>query len=153
MEMNNSYSKDSEKEFVDFTDIKVRFSEIDSLDILWHGNYIKYFEDGREAFGEKYGLTHSNIREHGYFAPVTKLELEYKNYVKHGTLLELETTFHFIRSAKIIFSYNIRKKNSQETVCVGKSEQVFVNAQTFQLAFSKPLFYRKWETKFLTINK
>ena len=51
--MSNSYSKDKRKEFVDFTDIKVRFSEIDSLGILWHGNYVQYFEDGREAFGEK----------------------------------------------------------------------------------------------------
>jgi len=151
--MSNSYSKDKRKEFVDFTDIKVRFSEIDSLGILWHGNYVQYFEDGREAFGEKYGLTYSNIRTHGYFAPVTKLELDYKKYVRQGTLLELETIFHYIKSAKIIFSYNIRKKNTRDTVCIGKSEQVFVDAQTFQLAFSKPPFYRKWETKFLTNNK
>ena len=33
--------------------ITVRFSETDPLGIVWHGNYIKYFEDGREAFGRK----------------------------------------------------------------------------------------------------
>lgn len=57
--------------------------------------------------------------------------------------------FHYVKSAKILFSYLIRKKNTKEIVCTGKSEQVFVYAQTFQLAFAKPLFYRKWETNIL----
>ena len=36
--------------------IDIRFSEVDSMHVVWHGNYAKYFEDAREAFGEKYGL-------------------------------------------------------------------------------------------------
>lgn len=36
----------------DRTTIKVRFSEIDSMQIVWHGEYVRYFEDGREAFGK-----------------------------------------------------------------------------------------------------
>ena len=33
------------------TRIRVRFSEVDSMQIVWHGEYVRYFEDGREAFG------------------------------------------------------------------------------------------------------
>ncbi len=33
------------------TTFRVRFSEIDSMQIVWHGEYVRYFEDGREAFG------------------------------------------------------------------------------------------------------
>lgn len=43
------------------TNIPVRFSEIDSLGILWHGHYIKYFEDGREAFGAEYNLGYMDV--------------------------------------------------------------------------------------------
>lgn len=32
------------------TTFRVRFSEIDSMQIVWHGEYVRYFEDGREAF-------------------------------------------------------------------------------------------------------
>jgi len=35
------------------TETIIRFSEVDSMGVVWHGNYIKYFEDGREAFGNK----------------------------------------------------------------------------------------------------
>ena len=41
---------------------KVRFSEVDSMKIVWHGNYVHYFEDGREAFGKKYeGLSYLDM--------------------------------------------------------------------------------------------
>lgn len=41
---------------IDRTTIKVRFSEIDSMQIVWHGEYVRYFEDGRESFGKHYSL-------------------------------------------------------------------------------------------------
>ena len=41
--------------------ITVRFSETDPLGIVWHGNYIKYFEDGREAFGRKYRISYLDV--------------------------------------------------------------------------------------------
>lgn len=35
------------------TEIRVRFSEFDYLGVVWHGNDIRYFEDGWEAFGKE----------------------------------------------------------------------------------------------------
>ncbi len=37
-------------------EVRVRFSEVDSLKMVWHGSYVKYMEDGREAFGREFGL-------------------------------------------------------------------------------------------------
>ena len=44
------------KELVASKHFEVRFSEVDSMNIVWHGSYPLYFEDAREAFGAKYGL-------------------------------------------------------------------------------------------------
>ena len=41
--------------------IQVRFSEVDSIKMVWHGHYITYMEDAREAFGRKYGLEYMYI--------------------------------------------------------------------------------------------
>ena len=44
------------------TPLRVRFSEVDSMRVVWHGEYVRYFEDGREAFGEQYpGLGYLDI--------------------------------------------------------------------------------------------
>ena len=37
--------------------IDIRFSEVDSMNVVWHGSYMLYFEDAREEFGNKYDLT------------------------------------------------------------------------------------------------
>ena len=36
--------------------VQVRFSEVDAIRMVWHGNYVRYMEDAREAFGREYGL-------------------------------------------------------------------------------------------------
>ena len=38
--------------------LDIRFSEVDSMNVVWHGSYMLYFEDAREVFGEQYGLTY-----------------------------------------------------------------------------------------------
>ena len=38
-------------------EIDIRFSETDAMGVVWHGNYLKFFEDGREAFGKEFGLS------------------------------------------------------------------------------------------------
>ena len=55
---------------IDRTTIKVRFSEIDSMQIVWHGEYVRYFEDGRESFGKHYGLGYMD-----YTGPQTIISL------------------------------------------------------------------------------
>ena len=52
------------------TTFRVRFSEIDSMQIVWHGEYVRYFEDGREAFGKQYGLDYMSIYREGYMVPI-----------------------------------------------------------------------------------
>ena len=40
--------------------LDIRFSEVDSMNVVWHGSYPLYFEDAREKFGEDYGLDYQN---------------------------------------------------------------------------------------------
>lgn len=57
--------------------VKVRFSEVDPIRMVWHGNYIKYLEDAREAFGHRYGISYLQISGHGYYAPIYDLQVRF----------------------------------------------------------------------------
>ncbi|HRS08637.1 MAG TPA: acyl-CoA thioesterase, partial [Bacteroidia bacterium] len=59
--------------------IKVRFSDTDAMGVVWHGNYLRFFEDAREAFGIKYGLTYLDVYHRGYFTPIVKSSVEHKS--------------------------------------------------------------------------
>lgn len=77
----------------DRTTIKVRFSEIDSMQIVWHGEYVRYFEDGREAFGKRYGLDYMSIYREGYVVPIVDLTCQFKQPLSFGEEAIVETRF------------------------------------------------------------
>ena len=66
------------------TTFRVRFSEIDSMQIVWHGEYVRYFEDGREAFGKQYGLDYMSIYREGYMVPIVDLTCQFKQSLSFG---------------------------------------------------------------------
>ena len=55
------YLQIMKKVLKDRTEVKVRFGEVDSMGIVWHGNYVKYIEEGRESFGRKYGISYLEL--------------------------------------------------------------------------------------------
>lgn len=58
-------------------EVKVPFYDLDPMRVVWHGNYIKYFERARCALLEKMGLTYPDMGRMGYVFPVVKLNVKY----------------------------------------------------------------------------
>ena len=65
-----------EPSLITTTRTTVRFSEVDSMQVVWHGNYVKYFEDGREAFGREFDLTSLDAKKQGFALPIVKLSMD-----------------------------------------------------------------------------
>ncbi len=72
------------KKLSDLTECTVRFSEVDAMGIVWHGNFVKYMEDGRESFGRKFGLAYYDLYEQGFTVPLVKMDIDYKLQLKYG---------------------------------------------------------------------
>lgn len=114
------------------------------MQIVWHGNYVKFLEDGREAFGKQYGLGYYDVYEKGYFTPIVKVDLDYKNQVRYGDELQVKTVFENVDAAKICFSYEISRVSDNVIVATGKTIQVFLNKEG-ELQIINPAFYSNWK--------
>ncbi len=137
------------KKITTTTEIIVRFSDCDALQMVWHGNYIKYFEDGREDFGRKHALGYWEIyKESGLAIPLIHVDCDYKKFVGLGETITVESTYIETPAAKIIFEYKIFNAK-KELVCTGKTIQVFVDAVTKELCITVPTFYQEWKQKHL----
>lgn len=131
------------------TEIIVKFSDCDALQMVWHGNYVKYFEDGREDFGRKNSLGYWEIYKQSNLAvPLIHVECDYKKFVGLGEKIIVESTYIETPAAKIIFEYKIFNQK-KELVCTGKTIQVFVDAVTKDLLITVPAFYEAWKQKHL----
>lgn len=127
------------------TEFKIKFNEVDALGIVWHGHYIRFFEDGREAFGEKHGLAYMDIYARGFIAPVVNINCNYKKSLEYGDVAVIETTFVDNPAAKLIFNYKITLATGSEVIAEGTSVQVFLDSKTKQLQLVAPDFFLAWK--------
>jgi len=127
-------------------EIEIRFNEVDSMNIVWHGSYALYFEDAREAFGKKYGLSYLDIFGNGYYAPLVDLQFSYKKPMVYGQKARIDIGFRNTEAAKIIFDYEIYDMEDGSLIATGHSIQVFLDKQ-YQLVWTNPPFFEEWKLK------
>jgi acyl-CoA thioester hydrolase len=130
-------------------EIEVKFSEADPLGIVWHGHYIRYFEDGREAFGKAYGLRYLDLYRENIVIPIVHIDCDYKKILRYSNRVRLETTYHDTPAAKLLFQYTMYDINSHEVIATGSSVQVFTNRETLELMLTIPPFMEEWKRKWL----
>lgn len=126
-------------------EIRVRFNETDPLGIVWHGYYITYFEDGREAFGREHGISYLDVNDYGYTTPIVKSVCEHKLSLRYGDVARIETTIVDTPAAKMIFRYKIYDTNN-EIACTGETVQVFLDTKG-DLVLNYPPFFDEWRRK------
>lgn len=124
--------------------IEIRFSEVDMMNIVWHGSYPLYLEDAREAFGDKYGLSYKLYIKENIFAPIVKMSMEYKHPLRFGMEPVVKITYRPTESAKIIFDYEILDPDSGMVFLTARSTQVFMD-RNYKLLWYSPDFYTEWK--------
>ena len=135
----------SSKEISFTSKVRVRFTETDPLGIVWHGNYIQYFEDGREAFGRHHGISYLDQQKHNFSSPIVKSTCEHKLPLRYGDVAVIKTTYVDSAAAKMIFKYEIMNPEGK-VVCTGETVQVFVELQG-ELSLVIPDFFKEWKKK------
>lgn len=123
---------------------EVRFSEVDMMNIVWHGSYPLYLEDAREAFGAKYGLSYQLYIKERTLVPIVEMTLNYKRALRFGMTPTIKITYRPTDSAKIIFDYEIYDSESGEIYLTAHTVQVFMDMDNNLLWYS-PEFYTEWK--------
>ena len=124
--------------------IEIRFSEVDMMQVVWHGAYALYFEDAREAFGAKYGLSYMGYVDHGYFAPIVEQTIHYKKPIRYGMKPRIDIIYRPTEAAKIVFDYEIYDTEDESLIATGHSVQVFMDMK-YNLVWENPEFYLCWK--------
>lgn len=133
------------KEISFTSDVRVRFTECDPLGIVWHGNYIQYFEDGREAFGRHHGISYLDQKKYNFSTPIVKSSCEHKLPLRYGDVAKIKTTYVDSAAAKMVFKYEILNPEGK-VVCTGETVQVFVELFG-ELSLEIPQFFKDWKIK------
>lgn len=132
--------------------VKVRFSEVDSLRIVWHGNYLKYIEDAREAFGHQFGLEYMYMYDCGFLAPMYDIKMKYYLPATTDDTLLVSITYRPTRGAKLVFDYEIKRQSDNALLFTAETTQLFTTHDG-ELVASCPDFLTEWKVKHLPYDK
>ena len=105
---------------------KVQFSEVDSLRIVWHGNYIKYIEEARDSYCLHRGWDFKRLEANNCVTPIYDLEMHYLHPATLGDELLVTATLQPIKGAKLIFDYEI-KLTDGTMILTGQTTQLFTD--------------------------
>lgn len=126
--------------------VKVRFSEVDSIHMVWHGHYVKYMEDARESFCHKYGLDYMHIFNSGYLAPMFDMKMRYHHTATIDDVLLVTITYRHTKGAKLVFDYEVKRESDDLLIFTGETTQLFVTREG-EFEPSSPTFFTEWKKK------
>lgn len=113
------------------TIIEVQFYDLDPMNIVWHGNYIKYLEEARCDLLAQIGYTYEDMKKDGFAYPVAKMELKFIKPAVFAQKLRIVTTL-LEYEPSLNFKYEIFDNQCGEKIFEAKSMQICfdVNANT-----------------------
>ncbi|MFH1756822.1 MAG: thioesterase family protein [Pseudomonadota bacterium] len=110
----------------DETEIKVRFNEVDSWGMVWHGHYIAWFEVGRMALLKKFHLLPQDFSQMGYIAPVVDLKCFFKEPARMEEEILIRTSILKPTKAALTFRFQILRKKDGKLLASGEETQVLL---------------------------
>ena len=121
---------------------QVRFEEVDALAIVWHGRYPSFFEDGRVALGEKYGIGYLDCHAHGVLTPIKKMHVDYSRPLRFQERFTIEAIMHWSEAARLNFEFIIRN-DAGEVTTTGYTVQMMLDTE-YNILLLPPPFYREF---------
>ncbi|MFC4798921.1 acyl-CoA thioesterase [Neobacillus sp. GCM10023253] len=140
-----------ENYFISKREIHLYYADTDMMGVIYHANYLKFFELGRTALIEDLGYNYLSMEEAGYYAPVYDIQITYKKPLRYGDQAFVKTWVAHNDGIKTIYGYTIINEN--EEVCAeGTSTHIIVKKENFRPTSFKKAF-PEWHMKYEKIKK
>ena len=125
---------------------RVHFYDTDTMGVVHHANYIRWFETGRVEFLRSIGITLTDLIHDNILFPITEIKANYHHPAQFDDDLELETTALELTKVKMEFQYKIRRVSDGQILVTGYSQNVFTNAASGKITRLPEKYLSKLET-------
>ena len=109
--------------------IRVTYADTDAMGIVYHTNYIKWFEIGRTELLREKGVIYAEMESLGYNLPVVELWCHYLLPARYDQIVLVETEIVHVRRASIKFNYLIWNERKGDVLVEGSTVHACTNKQ------------------------
>jgi acyl-CoA thioester hydrolase len=110
------------------TKLRVRYAETDKMGVVYHSNFVIWFEVGRVELLRKLGFQYSEMEaEDNCHIPVVDLRIRYKAPAQYDDEIVVRTEIKNVRSSLLHFSYQIFRDGNRMLLATGETMHIIVN--------------------------
>lgn len=89
--------------------IRVRYQETDQMGVVYHANYINWFEIGRTELIRERGFPYRRIESMGLYLPVVELESKFRLPARYDDTIVIYTRIRTFNALTVQFESQIRR--------------------------------------------
>lgn len=119
------------------TQITVPFHDVDSMNVVWHGHYAKYFELARCELLDSVGYNYIDMKNSGFAWPIIDMRIKYVKPLMFGQRINVQCTLSEWEY-RLKLNYVITDATTGERLTKGYTCQAAVDMQTFAMCFESP---------------
>jgi len=108
--------------------VRPRYAETDQMGVVYHANYLTYFEVGRSEFFRSLGYSYRELEQNGIILPVIKAEVEYVLPALYDDELRIRTWLSQLKGARLELHYEVLRgtDGAEQVLARGKTAHAFV---------------------------
>ncbi len=118
-------------------EVKVSFEDLDPMNIVWHGNYMRYMEQARCDLLDKLNYTYNDMKADGIAYPVAKMKVKYIKPAEFEDILLIESELISVEPSLDI-EYTIYNKITGDKIFEGFTMQIGIDAETKNSTYTAP---------------
>lgn len=123
-------------------ELTVSFHDCDPMGVVWHGNYLRFFEIAREALLGKYNYGYRAMKASGYVWPVVDVHVKYRDRLTYEQRIRVRATIAEYEN-RLRINYTIFDAESARRTTTGHTIQVAVEESSQELSFITPPILRQ----------
>src|SRR5262245_46942118 len=116
---------------------RASFVDLDPMNVVWHGNYVRYFEEARDVLLDSIGYNYEEMRDSGYMWPVVDMRIKYVRPIRFRQQMRIKATLVEFEN-RLRIDYRIFDLTTGELLTKGQTTQLAVSIQDEKLAFESP---------------
>lgn len=121
---------------------KMNYYETDRMGIIHHSNYIRFLEEARCAWMEKFDLPMQKLEENGITIPTLEVDCKYKHHVTSGDTIIIKPIITEFNGVRMTLTYDVREEKTGNTVIEAYTKHCFTNKEL------KPINLKKHNINF-----
>jgi len=127
------------------SEIRVLFADTDGMGIVYHTNYIKWFEIGRNEYLRQIGFPYSVLEKDKFWLPVSSVECSYRLPAYYDDVLEISSWIGELKSATVVINYEIHRKSTDELLVIGHTKHAITDDKLKPVRFKtyRPDLYKR----------